>query len=144
MQKEINVSAALGVKGDVATPNQAVYFPLNLAAKEAVDFGNFVWRDGDKVTNVQGTVEPLGIAQRNYMYSDDDQTKIPQDAAVMTVVRGDMYVLTTTAAKVGDNVFAMANGAIGCATAATLAGGVATGWKVATAGEINDTIIITK
>lgn len=148
LQKQINTEAAMGVQGDLAVTDQAVYFPLNLLADaNGIKIGSFVWRAADgRATNTQGTVAPLGIAQRNISYPEEgDKDVIVENLPVMTVVRGDMYVLSTTAANAGDNVFAMANGAVACNAAETLSGGVATGWKVAKgATEVNQLVLVTK
>lgn len=151
LQTAVGLYRALGVAGDKATPDQSVYFPINMFADEdGVACGTFVWRDADgDATNTQASgVKPIGLVERNLSYPQYTVTVgaslvIPEGQTVMTAVRGDYYVETTTAATVGQKVFALADGTIATdAAGATVNGGIETDWEVVTAGAIGDLIII--
>jgi hypothetical protein len=62
---------------------------------------------------------------------------------VTVAVKGDYFVVTATAATVGQAVFAMTDGTIKTdASGATVTGGIETSWRVKTAGSANDVILI--
>lgn len=151
LQTAVGLYRALGVAGDKATPDQSIYYPINMFADEAgVACGTFVWRnaDGDATNTQVSGVKPLGIVERNLSYPQYDVREgaspvIAEGQTVMTAVRGDYYVTTTTTATVGQKVFALSNGAIATgAPNGQVSGGLETDWVVVTAGAIGDTIII--
>jgi hypothetical protein len=62
---------------------------------------------------------------------------------VTVAVKGDYFVVTATAATVGQAVFAMTDGTVKTdASGATVTNGIETSWRVKTAGSANDVIII--
>ena len=150
LQSSVGLYRAVGVAGDPATPHQMEYYALNLPADDdGVNVGNFVWVVNGEATNtaVSGS-KPLGLAQRNLSYplynvTSEGSMVVPEGLQVMTAVKGDFYVKTTTTATVGQKAFALADGKVACANAgATVSGGIETDWRVVTAGVANDTIII--
>lgn len=151
LQSNVGLYRAAGVAGDKATPNQSVYYPHNLlAAENGVNAGSYVWLDAEgNATNTQVSgVVPLGIAERNLSYPQYDVTvgatlNIAEGQAVQIAVKGDYYVTTTTAATIGQKVFALADGTVATgATGGTVSGGVETDWAVVTAGSVGDIILV--
>lgn len=150
LQSVVGLYRAAGVAGDKATPNQSVYFPLNLFADASgVVAGTFVWQDSNgDATNTKGTGKPLGLVERNLSYPNYDVLSgasmlLKEGEAPMIAVKGDYYVTTTTTATVGQKVFALADGTIATAAAGgTVSGGVETDWKVLSAGATGELILI--
>jgi len=119
LQKQINLYVAPGVAGDKATPDQSVYTPLNPLAEVALPVGGFVFpviedgvRDNSRATNVAGTAtEVLGLVERvinyvNYDVLSPGTLMVPKDSALTVAVRGDYWVVSSTAATVGQAVLA--------------------------------------
>ena len=139
-----------GVPGSPATLNPMVHTVHNpLAEGAGVTVGNFVWRGTDPIRQVKvgGTGAPLGLAERNLVYArcqNVDSLGLLEGETVTVVTHGDMYVTTTTAATIGQKVFAvLATGAIATGAAeASIEGAVETDWVVESAGSAGDTIII--
>jgi len=154
LQKQINLYVAPGVAGDKATPDQSVYTPLNPLAEVALPVGGFVFpviedgvRDNSRATNVAGTAtEVLGLVERvinyvNYDVLSPGTLMVPKDSALTVAVRGDYWVVSSTAATVGQAVLAStADGSISTGTAD--ATHIDTGWVVKTAGAAGEPIII--
>lgn len=167
-QNQVQQFPALGVPGDKATLNPFVYTDRNyLAGDAAVTVGNFVWDDPDNPVppNYHGSgvlqalssgedgVLPLGIVQRNLSYInynilDGGTLVVPENAPLQVVVKGDMYVVSTTAATKGQAVFAtLADGSIQTGTAGatvtgTVTGAVETPWIVVDGGAAGELITI--
>ncbi|MBQ9067876.1 MAG: hypothetical protein IJ131_02285 [Eggerthellaceae bacterium] len=152
LQKIVNTIKAVAVAGDVAVPEQAMYYPRNLLADEnGLVCGTFAYltaTDGEASNTVNGA--PVGLVQRNLSYPLYDVTVgaslvVPEGQPMQIMTQGDMWVQTTTAATVGQKVFAGANGVIATGAAgATVSGATETDWIVASAGKIGDLIIIYK
>lgn len=160
----IQKDPAKGVQGDKATLNPCVYTDRNyLAGDEAVTVGNFVWVDPDNlapedyhgsgallaVSEGSAGVLPVGLVERNLSYVNPDLFStatlvVPKFAALNTIVRGDVYVVSATAAIGGQKVFAvLADGSIKTdATGATVAGAVETNWSVTEGGAAGAIITI--
>lgn len=150
MQSKVLSTLPEGVPGSPATLNPMVHTVHNLLAEGAgVTVGNFVWRGTDPIrqAKVGGTGAPLGLAERNLVYArcqNVDSLGLLEGETVTVVTHGDMYVTTTTAATIGQKVFAvLATGAIATGAAeASIEGAVETDWVVESAGSAGDTIII--
>jgi hypothetical protein len=136
LQTSCFTEQAVAVAGDLAVPEQAMYYPLNLAANSGgVECGKFVYVvSGGLATTGTGT--PVGIAQRNlsypqYVVTSGGTLTIPAGQPVQTVVAGDVYVgPVTTSAAAGASVYADGSGGIAFASGSGLAD---TGWKTAAA-----------
>lgn len=151
LQTSVVTAAPVAVPGMAATPDQSIYTPLNyLADASGVVAGTFVWLDSDgNLTNTQvASTLPVGLVERVLNYpiynitADGDNT-VPASYPVTCAVKGDYYVVTATAATVGQAVFAMTDGTIKTdASGATVTGGIETSWRVKTAGSADDVILI--
>ena len=148
LQKQVNIDMAVAVPGQKATPDQAVYTPINYVADEAgVSMGTFCWESataGVATATTSGSAAPLGFVERVVSFalaSDKDASLVvPQYGALTVAVKGDYYVETTEAATVGGAVYVdKTNGKI---LAAAGTSGIDTGWKFKTAGAANDIVII--
>ena len=151
LQTSVVTAAPVAVPGMAATPDQSIYTPLNyLADASGVVAGTYVWLDSDgNLTNTQvASTLPVGLVERVLNYpiynitADGDNT-VPASYPVTCAVKGDYYVVTATAATVGQAVFAMTDGTIKTdASGATVTGGIETSWRVKTAGSADDVILI--
>lgn len=153
LQKTVATGIAPGVPGDKATLNPTAYTVHNpIAEGEGVTVGGFVWpgTDVEHQAKVGGTGAPLGVVERLLVYpgacgADDTTTlELPEGSPLSVIVKGDVYVVTATAATVGQKVYAVtADGTIKTdAAEQTVSGAVETDWIVKTAGAAGDTIII--
>lgn len=153
LQKEVFTGIAAGVPGDKATLNPTAYTVHNpIAEGTGVTVGNFVWpgTDVEHQAQVGGSGAPLGIVERLLVYpgacgaGDTTTLELPEGSPLSVVVKGDMYVVTQTAATVGQSVYAVtADGTIKTdSSGQTVSGAVETDWIVKTAGNVGDTIII--
>ena len=169
LQTKVNIDVAYGVAGDKATPGQSVYTPINPVAAVDLPVGGFVFPvvdedgviDNSQATNVAGdATEVLGFVERVISYMNYDMLSsgtmtVPQGSTLNVAVRGDYWAVSSTAASVGDHVFAsLEDGSISTGSGvATLldedgkdgpakATTVDTGWIVKTAGAKGEPIII--
>ena len=152
LQSSVDLYAPVAVPGQAATPDQSVYTPLNYLADDTngVHVGRFVWFDSDgNLSNTQvASTLPVGLVERVLNYPIQNITAaasdlVPPAMPVTCAVKGDYYVVTATAATVGQAVFAMTDGTIKTdASGATVSGGIETAWRVKTAGSVNDVILI--
>lgn len=154
LQSQVFTSAAPGVPGMKASLNPFVYHPNTLLSEgDEVAVGSFVWLGTEPelqaVNSTAGSGKPLGLVERNIIYPNYDVTStggmiLPEGSALAIGIRGDYWAETSTAATVGQKVFAsttdgsVATGAAG----ATVAGHVETDWVVETAGAAGELIII--
>ncbi len=148
-QKQVYTSVAPAVAGDPATPDQAVYTPVNFIAEGSVTVGNFAFAgtNAGQAKSTGSTI--LGIVQRNLGYFNYNLTsagtlQVPDGSALQIAVRGDFWVKTLTAATVGQAVFvSTTDGSVKtAASGSSVSGSVETTWRVKTAGAANDLIII--
>jgi hypothetical protein len=135
LQTSCYTTQAVAVAGDLAVPEQAMYYPLNLeAASGGVEVGKWVYYGASGGLANTGSGAPLGIAQRNLSYPQYNVTSggtlvIPAGQPVQTVVQGDVYVgPVTTSAAAGAGVWTDGSGGIAFASASGLTD---TGWKLA-------------
>ena len=152
LQTSVVTAAPVAVPGMAATPDQSVYTPLNYLADDTngVHVGRFVWFDADgNLSNTQvASTLPVGLVERVINYPIYDVTAacsdlVPPTYPVTCAVKGDYYVKTTTAAAVGQAVFALADGTIAVDDSGeTVTNGIETSWRVKTAGSANDVILI--
>lgn len=135
LQTSCYTEQAVAVAGDLAVPNQAMYYPQNLeAASGGVECGKFVYLGASGGVTNTGSGAPLGIAQRNLSYPQYEVTSggtlvIPAGQPVQTVVTGDVYVgPVATSAAAGASVWANGSGGFAFASASGLTD---TGWTLA-------------
>lgn len=139
-QKVVNRYRAAGVAGQAATPDQSIYTAKNYLSDGTVQVGCFAFAGEDEGTAAASGSSLLGLVERNVVYpiydvSDTAMTVPPKSCALTIAVRGDYYVESTTAASVGDAVYASStDGSISCGS-----GDVETGWIVKDALEAGDT-----
>lgn len=151
-QKTVNTYPGIGIPGAYAAINPIVSTAKGYVASAACNIGGFVWADAgaDKEGCVKptGTGRPLGFAVReitNPLGIDVEASNtVPVGYPVSVEVKGDFFAVTTTAATVGQKVFAvLADGTIKTETAqATVEGAIETDFEVIQAGAANDVIII--
>lgn len=149
-QKTVNTYPGIGIPGAYAAINPIVSTAKGYVASAACNIGGFVWAVADKEGFVKptGTGHPLGFAVReitNPLGIDVEASKVvPVGHPVSVEVKGDFFAVTTTAATVGQKVFAvLVDGTIKTADAkATVAGAVETDFEVIQGGAANDVIII--
>ena len=152
-QKQVFTTVAVGVPGAKASLNPFVYHPNTLRAEGEVTVGNFVWPGPDTEIEAAttGAGAPIGLVERNIVYPNydilDDGTLVVPDGSTLTIgIRGDYWVVTSTAATGGQKVYAnTADGSIAADNAgATVAGHVETAWSVETAGAAGELIMISR
>ena len=154
LQTKVEIGMAVAVEGMRCTNNPFVYTTEALLADAAgVTVGLFAWRHPDNKAANTATgatpASPLGIVQRVMDFTNRDLTSeatmlIPEGKAATIGVRGDYWVRTTTAATLGQAVFAnTADGAIATdAVGATVAGHAETDWLVESEGDAGELIKI--
>lgn len=151
-QKTVNTYPGIGIPGAYAAINPIVSTAKGYVASVACNIGGFVWAVADKEGCVKptGTAgrRPLGFAVReitNPLGIDVEASNVvPVGHPVSVEVKGDFFAVTTTAATVGQKVFAVfADGTIKTGAAqATVEGAIETDFEVIQAGAANDVIII--
>lgn len=151
-QKTVNTSPGIGIPGAYAAINPIVSTAKGYVASAACNIGGFVWADASKAGCVKptgtGRRRPLGFAVReitNPLGIDVEASNVvPVGYPVSVEVKGDFFAVTTTAATVGQKVFAVvADGTIKTEAAKTaVEGAVETDFEVIQAGAANDVIII--
>lgn len=145
LQSQVYTEKAVAVAGDLAVPENAQYYPVNLLAGSAgVEVGKFVQVSSGGVA-VNATDAPIGIAQRNLSYPDYQVTGsgslvVPEGGAIQTVANGDVYVTATDTAAVGAKVYLNA----GAIVTTSASGAVDTGWTVATPATSGGIMLICK
>ncbi|WP_418209427.1 structural cement protein Gp24 [Bacteroides sp.] len=149
-QKTVNTYPGIGIPGAYATINPIVSTAKGYVASAACNIGGFVWADENKKGYVKptGTGCPLGFAVREITNPLEINVKasntVPAGYPVSVEVKGDFFAVTTTAATVGQKVFAvLENGTIKTEAAQTsVEGAEETDFEVIQAGAANDVIII--
>jgi hypothetical protein len=145
LQSQVDTEKAVAVAGDLAVPENAQYYPVNLLAGRAgVEVGKFVQISSGGVA-VNATTAPIRIAQRNLSYPDYQVTGsgslvVPEGGAIQTVANGDVYVTATDSATVGAKVYLNA----GAIVTTSASGAVDTGWTVATPATSGGIMLICK
>lgn len=150
-KQTVNTYPGIGIPGAYAAINPIVSTAKGYVASAACNIGGFVWADEDK----EGFVKPTGTAGRPLGFAVREITNplgidvkasntVPVGYPVSVEVKGDFFAVTTTAATVGQKVFAvLADGTIKTDDAqATVNGAVETDFEVIQAGAANDVIII--
>lgn len=159
-QTAINRNPPIAVEGDFASAG--VYHSVLagsqqlVAAAAGLIIGRFAW--ADPTTGLTGNVKAdagatpvLGFARRGENtamitgYLQEASMTVPKGFGVTIYDRGDFWAKTTTAATVGQAVFANdTTGAIATGAAGgTVAGSTETNFIVASAGAVGDLIKIT-
>lgn len=151
-KKTVNTYPGIGIPGAYAAINPIVSTAKGYVASAACNIGGFVWADANKEGCVKPTTgtnrPPLGFAVReitNPLGIDVEASNtVPVGYPVSVEVKGDFFAVTTTAATVGQKVFAvLADGTIKTGAAqGTVKGAVETDFEVIQAGDANDVIII--
>lgn len=151
-QKTVNTYPGIGIPGAYAAINPIVSTAKGYVASAACNIGGFVWADTakDKEGCVKpfGTGRPLGFAVReitNPLGIDVEASNVvPVGYPVSVEVKGDFFAVTTTAATVGQKVFAvLEDGTIKTGNAADpIEGAIETDFEVIQAGAPKDVIII--
>lgn len=151
-QQTVNTYPGIGIPGAYAAINPIVSTAKGYVASAACNIGGFVWADTDAnkegCVKPTGTGRPLGFAVReitNPLGIDVEASNtVPVGYPVSVEVKGDFFAVTTTAATVGQKVFAvLTDGTIKTGTAQeTVEGAVETDFEVIQAGAANGVIII--
>lgn len=152
-QKQVNNSLAKGIAGQLASLNPAVFDTNNYpAGEDGVTAGLAVWADSTTETYTNaGTGKPLGIAIAEYAHAnldlaEDSSMTIPAGDTVTVLKKGDIYVNCTTAATVGQKIFANTkDGTLKADAAGADTEGsdfVETDFAVVEAGSVNSLILI--
>lgn len=154
-QGQVNILPAIGVPGQHMSTNPLVSAQKGYCAADTVTIGGFVWaatvKENDTFVKSTGTGAPLGFAVReNTNPLGDNQpasNTVPKGFPVSVAVKGDFAVITTTAAKVGQSVFAaLADGSIKTGLANdTVEDAIKTDYKVVNingGGAVGDIIVI--
>lgn len=151
-QTQVYAEPALGVQGQRYGGNPARYYlPTPLAGENGVTVGRCVWRvatdaTGQTVANT-GTGAPAGIACREKtvpqeMFAEATM-RIPAGYPVPVMQEGDVVLVSTTPAVVGQRVFAkLATGEVSTAApGATVSGAVETVFEVRKAAPANEPFV---
>lgn len=118
---QVNILPAIGVPGQHMSTNPLVSTQKGYRAADTVTIGGFVWAvtvgENDAFVQSTGTAAPLGFAVREITnplgYNESASNTVPKGFPVSVAVKGDFAVITTTAATVGQSVFAvLADGSI--------------------------------
>lgn len=154
-QGQVNILPAIGVPGQHMSTNPLVSTQKGYRAADTVTIGGFVWAvtggENDAFVKSTGEVVPLGLAVREITnplgYNESASNTVPKGFPVSVAVKGDFAVITTTAATVGQSVFAVfADGTIKTGTAGdTLSDAIETDYKVVNingGGAAGDIIVI--
>lgn len=149
-KKTVKTYPGIGIPGAYAAINPIVSTAKEYIAIAACNIGGFVWADEKKEGCVKpnGTDRPLGFAVReitNPLGIDVEASNtVPVGYPVSVEVKGDFFAVTTTAATVGQKVFAvLADGTIRTEAAKkNVEGAIETDFEVIQAGDANDVIII--
>ncbi|MDN8598627.1 hypothetical protein Q0A17_04215 [Citrobacter sp. S2-9] len=151
-QTRINQYLPIGVEGDFASDNPVSTWLAGegalVAGDDGVTVGRFAWVDEDNLTaSNTGTGVPQGFVSREGQalitdWMGNASMLIPAGMAVDLKTRGDFIVKTTTAATIGQKIFAsLTDGTISTGAAgATIAGSVETIFTVGSAGAANEII----
>lgn len=149
-QQTVKTYPGIGIPGAYAAINPIVSTAKGYVASAACNIGGFVWADEEKKGFVKpnGTGRPLGFAVREITkplgIDVEASNTVPVGYPVSVEVKGDFFAVTTTAATVGQKVFAvLKNGTIKTESAQkTVDDAVETDFEVIQAGNANDVIII--
>lgn len=151
-QGQVNILPAIGVPGQHMSTNPLVSTQKGYCAADTVTIGGFVWvAKDDAFVKSTGTGAPLGFAVREITnplgYNQPASNTVPKGFPVSVAVKGDFAVITGTAAKVGQSVFAvLADGSIKTGTADdNVDGAIETDYKVVNingGGAVGDIIVI--
>lgn len=154
-QEKVNILPAIGVPGQHMSTNPLVSTQKGYCAADTVTIGGFVWAvtvtNNDAFVKSTGTGAPLGLAVREITnplgYNESASNTVPKGFPVSVAVKGDFAVITSTAATVGQSVFAvLADGSIKTGEAgSTVDGAKETDYKVVNingVGAAGDIIVI--
>ena len=155
---QVNILPAIGVPGQHMSTNPLVSTQKGYCAADTVTIGGFVWaateseKDAkDAFVKSTGEGAPLGFAVREITnplgYNESASNTVPKGFPVSVAVKGDFAVVTSTAATVGQSVYAvLKDGSITTDEAGVdKEGEVATDYKVVNingGGAIGDIIVI--
>jgi len=151
-QSQVNVNQAPGVEGDFASANP--WFSLDagpnalVAGVGGVTVGKFAWVDPSGMyANNFGTGQPAGFVHRDQQglittYLQAYGMVVPEGFPVTVMTGGDFWATSTTAAQIGQKVYAnYANGSVSVgATGTPPAGAVTTASIAAGTGSVTASI----
>ena len=142
LQSQVQLYTCEGVAGDPATPDQAVYTPINyIAGSGGVDAGKFAFPhvSSGGIAVAAGAGAPLGIVQRNlsypnYVMTSEGTLHIGEGENLTIAVKGDFWMVAPSNATVGQKVFVdNTSGTVSLNSAgATVSGSTETSWTVKT------------
>lgn len=149
-KQTVNTYPGIGIPGAYAAINPIVSTAKGYVASAACNIGGFVWAVEGKEGFVKpnGTGRPLGFAVREITnplgIGVEASNTVPVGYPVSVEVKGDFFAVTTTAATVGQKVFAVfEDGTIKTDDAqANVENAVETDFEVIQAGNAGDVIII--
>lgn len=158
LQKRVKLDIAYAVQGDRASMNDINYTVVNPIAGAPITIGTFVWAksaDSNDVAAYGAAGALLGFVERWLAFPtneviwrrDDANTGsmvVPEGFALQVARRGDFWAVSSTAATIGQKVFAnIADGTIQTADSGqTVSGAVETEYYVKSAGAAGDLIMI--
>lgn len=139
-QASVGLYRAEGIPGRRINLNPTVHTTLNYIAGETIRLGTFLWLDTTQDPAVwlnSGTTAPDAFVETVYdyylcAYSQVGVDTAPAGSRITAINLGEVWAISTTAATVGQTVFAnttdgtVATGAAG----STVAGHVETSWRV--------------
>ena len=151
-QSQVHLYTCEGVAGDPATPDQAVYTPINyLAGSGGVDAGSFAFphTSSGGIAVAVGDGQPLGIVQRNLSYpnytvTNEGTLHIAEGDALTIAVKGDFWMVAPSSATVGQKLYVdNTSGTISLNSAgATVSGSTETTWAVKTPADSGGMMIV--
>jgi len=153
-QTEVKLYSGVGQEGQPASNSPIIAAAGGPGAYQAGVNGlrmcRFAWRDATdpKKLNNTGTGKPVGYIYNNanatINYLQSNSLLITAGREASPIVGGDFWAKSTTAATVGQKVFAvLATGLLATGAAgATIEGAVETDWFVASPAAIGDLLII--
>lgn len=155
-QTSVEIYQSPAVEGDFASADPRATYLAGDAALVAdasgVTIAAFGWVDSDtnSLVSSYGTAAPAGFVHRDHQglietLSDEAGMVIPEGYPVTLFTRGAFWVRSSTAATVGQKVFASTtDGSISTGTAGdTVSGAVETGFTVASSGAAGELIKMT-
>lgn len=157
-QSQVYVEPAIGVAGRFASNNPYATYVASegalVAGSAGLTVAAFAWVDSENVTTSNASPSGETVAPAGFVFNDgtasianiyDESTMtFPEGYMVTLMVAGDFYAVSTTAATVGQKIFAsLTTGAISTGTAgATISGSVETEFYARSTGAAGDIIKI--
>ncbi len=152
-QTRMNTLPVFGMAGQNTLTNPIVYYSKALKSSTNIECGTFVWLDSDDESGesavTTGASKPLGVATPLTLYANPDMlsgasNEIPKSNHFSVCIKGDIFLQTTTAALVGQKVFAdLTNGSVKVGkTGTSIANAVETDYVVVSGGNAGESILV--